>query len=297
MRTLGIDNNFLALENQHSNFEDSEVVILPVPYEYTVSYGEGTEKGPAAIINASHFVEFYDEEFDNELCIEKGIATLDFMDFKNIEDSVALELIREKVQSLLEKDKFVVTIGGEHTISQSPIRPYFDKYPDMSILHFDAHSDFRNEYEGTPLSHACVMARVAEFFPPGRITQVGIRAQCKEEAEFIKKNKVKTFYASSIRKGEHGPHWQKKICDSLGDKIYVTFDVDYFDPSIMPATGTPEPDGFLYGETLDVFREIRRSGRKMIGFDVVELAPIGGLSHPDMTAASLIYKLLNFALA
>ena len=297
MKTLDMENNFLALEKQHSNYDNSNIVILPVPYEYTVSYGKGTERGPAAIINASHYVEFYDEEFQKELCFGKGIATLEYMDFRNIKDSEALNMITEKVRSLLKKDKFVVTLGGEHTISQAPIRSYYEKYPEMSVLQFDAHSDLRNEYEGTPLSHACVMARAAGFFPPGKITQVGIRAQCKEEAEFIKKNNVKTFYASSIRKGEHGKDWQKKVCDSLAKEIYITFDVDYFDPSIMPSTGTPEPDGFLYSETLDIFREIRNSGRKIIGFDVVELAPVEGLSHPDMTVASLVYKMLNFALA
>jgi agmatinase len=191
----------------------------------------------------------------------------------------------------------VVTLGGEHTISTAPIRAHFEKHPAMSILHFDAHSDLREEYEGSIYSHASFMARVAEFFPPRRITQVGIRAQCIEESHFIKEKLVNTFYASEIRRGLHNANWQQAVVDSLEDEVYITFDVDFFDPAIMPATGTPEPDGFLYSETLDIFREIVRQGKKIIGFDVVELAPMDGLPHPNLTTARLIYKLLNFAFA
>jgi agmatinase len=297
MITLGIEKNFLAIEYEYSNFKDSKIAILPAPFEYTVSYGEGTKLGPSGILNASHYVEFYDDEFDRELCFDKGICTIEPMDFSGLSNKDGLTNIYNKVKELLDNDKFVITLGGEHTISQAPIKAHFEKYPNMSILQFDAHSDFRDEYEGTPLSHASVMARVAEFFPPERITQVGIRAQCIEESKFIKNNNVKTFYASAIRRGKHGENWQKKVCDTLNDQIYITFDIDYFDPSIMPSTGTPEPDGFLYSETLDIFREIIQSGKKIVGFDVVELAPVENLTHPDMTAARLIYKLLNYAYA
>ena len=136
---------------------------------------------------------------------------------------------------------------------------------------------------------------MCEKFDPSLITQIGIRAQCKEEAEYIKANKVNTFYASAIRRGLHGENWQKKAVDTLSDTVYITFDIDFFDPSIIPATGTPEPDGFLYSETLDVFRELVKSGKKIIGFDVVELAPDDNAVHCDITSARLIYKILNFA--
>ncbi len=170
-------------------------------------------------------------------------------------------------------------------------------HPKMSILHFDAHSDLRDEYQGTPWSHASFMARVTEFFPTKRITQVGIRAQCIEEARFIREKKINTFYASAIRRGLHGKNWQKSVVDTLAKEVYVTFDVDCFDPSIMPSTGTPEPDGLLYSETLDVFRTLVKSGRKIIGFDVVELAPEKNVTHPDLTTARLVYKMLNYAFA
>ncbi|MCX7736852.1 MAG: agmatinase [Candidatus Kapabacteria bacterium] len=295
MKTLDSSRNFLAIDKEYSNLEDSKIVIVSAPYEHTVSYGKGASFGPEEILKASAFVEFYDDEFDRELCFDVGITTLEPLDFNNLINEDALFLIEKTVSNLIDLDKFVITLGGEHTISSAPILSHFKKYPDMCLLHFDAHSDLRDSYEGSKYSHASVMARVCEFFPPERIVQVGIRAQCKEEADFIKEKKIKTFYSSAIRRKIHGENWQKQIVNSLGDLIYISFDVDYFDPSIIPATGTPEPDGFLYSETLDIFREINKAGKKIIGFDVVELSKIEGLSHPSLTTARLIYKLLNFA--
>ncbi|MEO5929824.1 MAG: agmatinase [Candidatus Kapaibacterium sp.] len=297
MKTLGPKKNFLAIEEQFSTLDSSAIVILSAPYEHTVSYGGGAARGPRGIIDASAYVEFYDDEFDRELCFDRGIATVRPIDFGKRVDSDALVLIAKNVVALLDAGKFVVTLGGEHTISTAPILAHLEKYPEMSLLHFDAHSDLRDSYEGSKYSHASFAARVAERMRPDRITQVGIRAQCREEAEFIKSSGVKTFYANAIRRGVHGEYWQKTVVDTLGEQVYVTFDVDYFDPSIMPSTGTPEPDGFLYSETLDLFRTILRSGRKIIGFDMVELAPVKGVSHPDLLAARLVYKMLNFAFA
>ncbi len=295
MKILGEKKNFLAIENKYSDFDNSQIVILSCPYEHTTSYGGGASKGHAGILGASAYVEFYDDEFDRELCFEKGITTLKPLKFKGLVDKDAISAIQKKVTKLLGMGKFVVTTGGEHTISTAPIAAHFGKYPGMSILHFDAHSDLRDSYMDNPYSHASFMKRVCEFFPPARITQVGIRAQCIEEAQFIRENNIKTFYASAIRRGLHGKDWQKKVASTLGDEVYITFDVDYFDPSIMPSTGTPEPDGFFYSETLDIFREMLKMGKRIIGFDVVELAPAKGVHHPDITAARLVYKLLNFA--
>lgn len=294
MNILDVDNNFLAIDEEFSSFENSKIAIVSAPYEHTVSYGEGAGDGPEAIIEASQYVEFFDEEFNRELCFDKGIVTLEEINFGDKVDGEALNLIENTVRELLKKDKFVVTLGGEHTISTAPIKAHFEKYPDMSILHFDAHSDLRDSYEGSIYSHASFMARVAEFFDVKKLTQVGIRAQCKEEYEFIKEKGINTFFAHQIRAMKN-ENWQKKVADSLGQQIYVTFDVDYFDPSIMPSTGTPEPNGFLYSETLDIFREINKQGKEIIGFDVVELAPVEDVPHPDLTAASLVYKMLNYA--
>ncbi len=295
MNVLGEEQNFLAIEEKYSSFENSEIAILSAPYEHTVSYGGGTQLGPQGILDASAYVEFFDDELLRELCFEKGITSIEPLDFNGKIDKEALDLIENNVKILINSGKFVVTLGGEHTISTAPIKAHFDSYPDMTLLHFDAHSDLRDTYEGSKYSHASFMRRVMEFFPAEKLVQVGIRAQCKEEYEYIKENKINTFYANAIRRGMHEDRWQKKIADSLGDQIYITFDVDYFDPSIMPSTGTPEPDGFLYSETLDIFREIIKQGKQIIGFDVVELAPVEGLSHPDITTARLIYKILNFS--
>ncbi|MDX9789725.1 MAG: agmatinase [Candidatus Kapaibacterium sp.] len=291
--TIGIDGNFLAIEPEYSNYEKSEIAIISAPYEHTVSYGEGAGRGPEAILDASAYVEFYDDECRRELCFEKGIATLEAIDFKGKTDKTALDMIENLVDQTIRDGKFAVTLGGEHTISTAPIAAHFKHYPTMSLLHFDAHSDLRDSYQGTKYSHASFMARVAEFFPSERITQVGIRAQCKEEAEFIEENKINTFYASAIRRGLHGSNWQQQVVDSLGDKVYCTFDVDYFDPAIMAATGTPEPDGFMYSETIDIFRLFKKSGKKLIGLDLVELAPSNNHKHCDLTVARLIYKILN----
>jgi agmatinase len=295
MKTLSEDGNFLAIDDAFSNYEKAKIAIISAPYEHTVSYGGGTRYAPGAILRASAYVEFFDDEFERELCFEKGITTLSPLDFGDNTDRDALALIENTVAKVISDGKFAVTLGGEHTISTAPVKAHFAQYPNMSLLQFDAHSDLRDEYEGSKYSHASIMARVAEFFPNDRITQVGIRAQCIEESQFIKANGINTFYASAIRRGLHGKDWYKEVVASLGEEVYITFDVDYFDPAIMPATGTPEPDGFLYSETLDVFREIIASGRKIIGFDIVELAPIEGLEHPNLTAARLVYKLLNFA--
>lgn len=297
MKTLGPSKNFLAIDRQYSSLDDSAIAILSAPYEHTVSYGGGTARGPQAIIDASAYVEFYDDEFDRELCFEKGIATIVPLEFGKRVGRKALDLIAANVSELIEKGKFVVTLGGEHTISTAPILAHLERYPGMSLLHFDAHSDLRDTYEGSRYSHACFAARVAEKMDPTRITQVGIRAQCREEAAFIRDNGVNTFYASAIRRGVHGDYWQKSVVDSLGAEVYVTFDVDYFDPSVMPSTGTPEPDGFHYSETLDLFRALIRSGRKIVGFDVVELAPVRRVPHPDLLTARLVYRMLNYAFA
>ena len=295
MRTLNINKNFLAIEDKYSNYNDSKVVILPVPYEATTSYGKGTAKGPDGIYHASHYVEFFDEELNREFCFEKGngIASLYPVKLQGLKGKRALDAIYKDVIKLIKDKKYVVTLGGEHSISTAPIKAHFDSYKDLSILHFDAHSDLRDEYGGTKYSHASFCARVAEFTKD--ITQVGIRAQCKEEYEFIKKNKIKTFYAYAIRNGLHGKNWQDKVIKGLKKNVYITFDVDYFDPSIMPSTGTCEPLGFYWEETMILLRKLGKV-RNVVGFDVVELAPKKGNSYPDFLAAKLIYKMLNYFL-
>jgi agmatinase len=291
-RSLGPASNFLALERAHSAFDTSRIVVLPAPYEHTVSYGGGTRRGPAAIIKASQYVEFYDEELDRELCNEAGVATLPAVNFGKRKHAAALGHLEKSVAGLLRHDKFVITLGGEHTISLAPVRAHLTKWPDLSVLQFDAHSDLRQEYQGSPYSHACVMARIAEVMDPRRIVQVGIRAQCVEESRMIRDRGITTLYAHQIR-GDAG--WEDRALAALTEHVYVTFDVDGLDPSIMPATGTPEPNGLYWSEVMRFLRRVG-SSKRIVGCDVVELAPMKGLHHPDLTAAKLVYKLMNYAM-
>lgn len=297
-RVLQPEKNFLGLPEEASNYEKSKVVIISAPYEKTVSYGGGTGKAPAAILDASHYVEFFDDEFQRELCFELGIATLEPQKFGVRTGKEMLKQLQDAVAKELSNNKFVITLGGEHTISTAPIMAHAKKYPDLSVLHFDAHSDLRQEYGGTPFSHACFMARVADAgFKMDHVVQVGIRAQSIDEWRFAKQKGVKTFYATAIRRKDHGKKWQKSVVEALpSDDVYVTFDVDYFDPSIMPTTGTPEPDGFFWDETMEIFRRLHKAGKRIVGFDVVELSPNPAQQHATYLVAKLVYRLLNFAL-
>ncbi len=290
-RSLPLKKNFLAIEKKYSSFENSKVAIVSAPYEKTTSYGKGTAKGPAAILEASHYVEFFDEETAKEVCFDIGIAALEAIKFGKASGKKALELIYKDVKALIDAGKFVITLGGEHSISTAPIQAHYDSYEELSILHFDAHSDLRLEYEGSKYSHASFAARVAEFTT--NITQVGIRAQCKEEYEFIKEKGINTFYAYQMRNEGFTHILTEKIVSTLKKNVYITFDVDYFDPSIMPSTGTPEPNGFYWDETMRLLKKVCAE-RNLVGFDVVELAPQKSYTFPDFLTAKLIYKILNY---
>ncbi len=292
MKTLGVRNNFLSIDKEFSSYSSSKITILPAPLEKTVSYGHGTINGPKEILKASHFVEYYDEELNREICFEQGIATLPFMDFEKLSIKKSLDKIEKTVVKLIEDKKFVVALGGEHSLSSAVIKAHFNKYKKMTVLQFDAHSDLRDSYEGSKYSHASVMARVAEFNKD--IVQVGIRAQCKEEAEFIRNNNITTFYMRDICVGKHGPKWQNKILNSLDENVYITFDVDGLDPSFLPATGTPEPGGLFWDETMNLLRIIGER-KNIVGFDVVELAPSNSHPSSNFVAAKLVYKLINYA--
>ena len=292
--TLGIDSNFLGIGKEFSSFDRSRIVILPVPYEHTVSYGGGTQHGPEAILDASHYVEFYDEETGREVHRELGIATLKPLNVSKKQDEAALKLIRDATKSLLDEKKFVITLGGEHTIAQATLAAFVQKYTNVSVVQIDAHSDLRMEYLGNKYSHASVMARVCEFLDPRRLVQIGIRAQCIEEAAFIKAKGISTLYAHEIRGGKFArKSWDDFAIENLTDDVYVTFDVDGLDPSIMPSTGTPEPNGLFWAETMQFLRKLGKR-KNVVGCDIVELAPMRDLHHPNLTAAKLASKMINY---
>ena len=292
MKFLNQDKNFLSLPEKHSNIDSSEIVILPAPLEKTVSYGKGTCRAPEEILKASYYLEFYDEELERELCLEKGICTLTPLKLSHMNHENALKLIESNVKELLDLKKFVVTIGGEHSLTAAPFRAYNKFFGNLSVLQIDAHSDLRNEYEGSRLSHASVMRRIFEV--NRKIVQVGIRAQCIEEAEFIRNNDISTFYMRDIRTGNHGDDWKEKVMEKLTENVYITFDVDAFDPAVINETGTPEPGGLFWDETMDLLKLVGKE-RNIAGFDVVELSPSKGITSGSFTAAKLVQKLLGYS--
>ena len=292
MKELGVKENFLGLEKKYSNYKDSKIVILSAPLEKTVTYGKGTGKAPKEILKASHFVEYYDEEQSREICFERGICTLDQLSFQKLTVEKSLAKIYSEVKNHLNNDKLVVTLGGEHSLSYGAIKAHHEKFPNLSILQIDAHSDLRDSYENSKYSHACVMARVSEFNT--KIIQVGVRAQSIEENEFRKQKQIRTFYSREIKMGMYGDDWQEIVARNLTENVYVTFDLDGFDPSILPATGTPEPGGLFWDETMYLLKIIGLD-KNIVGFDVTELAPSKAHPASNYTAAKLVYKILNYA--
>lgn len=290
MIALPADKAFLAIpEKELSAYENSKVVIQQIPYEHTSSYLEGSARGPAAIVAASHFVEFYDEELEIESYKKCGIATLSSLDFGKKVDKEAMELIENQTDQLLMDDKFVVSLGAEHSITLGFVKSHVKKYNDLCVLQFDAHSDLREKYQGNPYSHASVMARINDLNIP--IVQVGIRAQCIEEAKLIQsRDSIHTFYAHKIRTN---PNWIRDAVNTLSANVYITIDADGFDPSIMPAVGTAEPNGLFWAETLDLLREVFRT-RNVVGFDIVECAPMEGSILSEYTLAKLAYRLIGY---
>ncbi|MGW8272429.1 MAG: agmatinase [Thermodesulfovibrionales bacterium] len=270
-------------------------MVLPVPYEMTTSFGKGTSGAPEAIIGASQYLELYDEEIDAEVYERtEGIATLPSITFgEDCRDDAAVSEIRNAVSGIIRGGRKVILLGGEHTIAIGAVQAHAQLFGDLSVLQLDAHSDLRDEYEGNRFSHACTMARIYEACP--RIVQLGIRSQCKEEADFIRRNGINTFYACDVRKGAHGPgeSWCNTVIDRLTPNVYLTFDCDFLDPSVMPAVGTPEPGGFHWDETMCFLRKLAQE-RNIVGMDINELAPLPNLSHPQFTIAKLIYKLIGY---
>jgi len=262
------------------------VVILPIPYEQTTTYGTGTKEGPMAIIAASRHMELYDEELDFE-AYRVGIHTLRELEPVASGPKAMLERITEVARDLLAHDKFVVSLGGEHTISFGLVRAFAERYPNLSVLQFDAHADLRDAYQGTPYNHASVLRRVSEIVPA---VQVGIRSLSREEATWVKATGRHLFYASEVI---GSPTAATAISDALTDQVYITICLDGLDPSIMPAVGTPEPGGLGWYDVLRIVRRVAET-RHIVGFDVVELFPIAGNFAPDFLAAKLVYKVLSY---
>lgn len=264
-------------------YDTAEVAILPVPYDGTSTWIKGADRGPEALLDASFNLEFYDIETGTEV-YKRGIATLDPVLEDSSPEAMADEVER-RMERILTDGKFPVLIGGEHSVSIGAFRAVARRYPNLSILQFDAHSDMRDEYEGSACNHACVMARAKELTP--HITQVGIRSTAREELHNI--NPKRTFYAHRIVEDDE---WIERVSAQLGDEVYITIDLDVFDPAYLPSTGTPEPGGLSYREVMALLRRVIREHR-VVGLDVVELCPNPASKASDFLAAKLIYQFLS----
>lgn len=276
--------NFGGIPPTYTAYGRSPIVILPVPFDATSTWIKGADRGPDAILEASANMELYDIETDSEVYL-KGIHTADPVMEESSPEKLAVK-VREAVRNFLADDKFVVTLGGEHSVSIGAVQAFAERYPNLSVLQIDAHTDLRQEYEGSRFNHACVMARVRELCP---IVQVGIRSMDVVEKPYLDRERV--YFAGDIAGKPQG--WMDEAIDKLSGHVYVTIDLDGFDPSIMPSTGTPEPGGLSYYEVVNLMRKLIMR-EKLIGFDVVELCPNPENKSSDFLASKLIYQILSY---
>ncbi|HEY0734768.1 MAG TPA: agmatinase [Herpetosiphonaceae bacterium] len=286
--------NFLGLPEEHSDRHQSRVLVLPVPYELTTSYGQGTRNGPRALLVASQQVELYDREFKGEPALTYGVHTLPFL-APNYRDPETAHAEIAAAVAAHAGDALLCVLGGEHSISGSVARGLQQVFGEFVTVQLDAHADLRDEYEGTPYSHASAMRRVIDN-GGGPVLQLGIRSLSVDEAEFIatQPDKVETFFAEDIHAGKH----LERLAEFVrGRQVFLTIDIDCLDASLMPATGTPEPDGMTWNEVLEAVRLVAANAGRVIAFDVMELAPIAGMQAPDYLAAKLTYKVMNILLA
>lgn len=278
--------NFCGRDAGNPDLEDAKFVVIPVPYDLTSTYQTGSRRGPAAILDASCNMELYDEELRVETYLS-GIHTMSFLEVDARGPEAMVRVIREEVARVLSSDKIPVVLGGEHSITIGAVQAMKEKYPSISVLQLDAHADMRDSYQNTPFSHASVGRRIFEMCP---LVQAGVRSMSLQEARFIEENMVRTYSPDFIT-DDSDP--VKKICANLSEDVYITIDLDVLDPSIMPATGTPEPGGILWNDLIHLIRGVSENCT-IRGFDIVELCPIPGIVAPDFTAARLVYKTMGY---
>lgn len=281
--------NFAGLPDAHSDPKKAKVVILQAPYDKTATYLKGTRTGPGAIIDASRYLELFDDEL-NQDTFKIGIHTSEPLAVEEMAVEDMVSKVQASVSDILKANKFPVMLGGEHSVTIGAVKAFKEAYPNISVLHLDAHYDMRNELAGSTLNHGCVARRISELCP---IVQAGMRSLSREEKEFLgsqQNGKIKSINVYDIL---DMPMWKDVVTKSLTDNVYVTIDLDVFDPSLVPAVGTPEPGGIGWYEILDLLRDVSKD-RKIVGFDVVELCPIKGQVASDFLAAKLIYRLLGY---
>lgn len=286
--------NFFGLPPEFSSTENSQVAIVPVPYEATTSYGKGTQGGPEAIRIASQQVEL----FDDELWVEPytvGIQTMPavVMEPQTADTPEPFQALKDAVLPLVEFNRFPIIVGGEHALTLGAVKACLERYPDLSILQVDAHADLRQSYEGNVYSHACVSYHLYKALPNPRITQVGIRNISRAEVDWLEQESpnIEIFWARKQDKWDYSD-----IIQTLSDNVYLTIDVDGLDSGIMPSTGTPEPGGMSWYQLMELVKQVCIR-KNVVCADVVEFAPIANLHGPDFLVAKLIYKIVGYKFA
>jgi agmatinase len=267
----------------YTDFENASVLLQSIPYDGTSTWGKGADNGFDAFLDAAENMELYDIETDSEV-YKKGVHIIPAIN-ENASPEEVFEKVYNSTKKLLETDKFLSFFGGEHSVSIGIIKAFYEKFPNLTVLHFDAHADLRAEYLGSKYNHACALHDASKNT---NLIQVGIRSMDTCEKKYL--NKEKTFFAEEIYGRED---WFEKAIGLMTDKVFITIDLDVFDPSIMPSTGTPEPGGLNWNTMIRFLRKVFEQ-KQIVGFDIVELAPIKGYKSPDFLVAKLYYKLLSY---
>ena len=265
------------------NYNESGIIIVPVPYDETSTWIKGSDKGPEAIMEASVALEFYDIETESEVH-KRGIHTINAITEKRSPEAL-VKSVQDKTTELIKEGKFPVIVGGNHSVSIGSIKAFSELYDNLTVLQLDAHSDLRDEYEGSRFNHACAMARAREN---AKLIQIGVRSMSVDELPFVEKDRI--LYSHELK---YNKSLYSKAIDKLTENVYITIDLDVFDPSVMPSTGTPEPGGPEYFELMHFLRDVAKA-RNVVGFDVVELCPSPHNKAPDFLAAKVIYQLLSY---
>jgi agmatinase len=274
---------YAGIPAQYGALETSKVVLIPVPYDGTSTWQKGADKGPQAFLHASENMELYDIETESEV-YKQGIYLADPVT-ENTSPEAMVEAVHKKTKEYIIRNKFVTIFGGEHSISIGTIRAFNECFDDLTVLHIDAHADLRKEYDGSSCNHACA---VYEASQTTNLVQVGIRSMDVAETRVMDQEKV--FFAHEMAKDDY---WIDNVIEALGENVFITFDLDALDPSIMPSTGTPEPGGLFWYETLDFLKQVFAE-RNVVGFDIVELCPNEVDKASDFVAAKLYYKMLTY---
>jgi agmatinase len=284
---------FGGIPEKYATWDDASFAIVPFPVDLTSSYVSGSRNGPRAILDASQHMELFDEE-TKLTPYREGIFTAADVARDAEGAEATLAEVEKRITSTLKSGKFPILLGGEHTGTIGAVAAMRKRYDDLTVIYFDAHADLRDEYLGSKLNHACVARRIVET--GASLIQVGIRSMSEEEDRFLRKTEaVKTFYAGEVR--DNLAEVTKGIVGNLKGNVYVSIDLDVFDPGIMPAVGTPEPGGLTWYGAIDILRDVMQSGCKVVGCDIMELAPIAGMVAPEYMAARLAYRLMGWVLA